>query len=352
MMLIKVEHDFVDKVLSSNDDKLTDVLHRLLWAIHFGKHVVTFDAKDYDQLSSFGELSRMERASVLKAKSMHSRMGTLFSNVNIVCIVTLKEVTHRTADKIFINPQQSCQFEFQEETHLITENLVDSGFFIDYIVQFYQQQKPILHIAINTYRSMGGGDQIGKVLQQEIDLKQHFALAITDSDKRFPNQMKPGATSKKVIDVLKVVPFNGGHYIMKDVKELENLLPFKFFQQNTNLKYKAIVNKKIFNDLSFFDFKEGFYSSTVNDQDYNKYWFKNVVDVNTMNILGIETKTGSKARIIEGLGDKIFEQTIGIMNSSHSTITPADLTQSQNLEWNRIGLHVISWCCCYAKSAV
>ena len=61
-MLIKVEKDFVDKVLQGKEEKFVNVLRRLLWAIQFGKHIVFFEVSDYKRLIECSLLGNIEKA--------------------------------------------------------------------------------------------------------------------------------------------------------------------------------------------------------------------------------------------------------------------------------------------------
>ena len=239
-MLIKVEKNFVDEVLKERNEELVNVLRRLLWAIQFGKHIVFFEISDYERLIECSQLGNIEKASLKKAKKKNYQIKSIKSEVNIICHITTKEKTRREDKNIYINPKEYLGFNFEEETHLITENLVDACFFIKYILSNYQRIHKTRKIATNFFGLMGGGSTIGQVIKQEVELKQHFAFAITDSDKKYPTCNKKGDTCRSVEKELRKKPFNCGHYIMQNVMEVENLLPLSVILENKKLNVKNI----------------------------------------------------------------------------------------------------------------
>lgn len=302
-MLIKVEKNFVDEVLKERNEELVNVLRRLLWAIQFGKHIVFFEISDYERLIECSQLGNIEKASLKKAKKKNYQIKSIKSEVNIICHITTKEKTRREDKNIYINPKEYLGFNFEEETHLITENLVDACFFIKYILSNYQRIHKTRKIATNFFGLMGGGSTIGQVIKQEVELKQHFAFAITDSDKKYPTCNKKGDTCRSVEKELRKKPFNCGHYIMQNVMEVENLLPLSVILENKKLNVKNI-KRCILKDWSFFDMKEGL--CTFNDPEFYKYWNENINDSCILNIFETACKNGSKECIIEGFGRKFL----------------------------------------------
>lgn len=348
-MLIKVESDFVDKVLVSKEEKLIDVLHRLLWALHFGKHAVFFNTKDYNKLLTFEELSPMEKGTLKKVLRHNYDMASFSKNVDIICHVTFNAgSSSKDENDIYINPYDAGEFEFQTETHIITENFSDSKFFIKYIVPYYQRINKTKGISLCLFRIMGFGNNMKQVMEQEVNLKHHFALAITDSDKEYPKHNKIGDTTKNVDYALKNNPFNCDHYVMKDVMEVENLLPFKYITENPKLNCKDIVsNKYTLKDYSFFDMKKGLVVS--DSSEFNNYWEDNITDEEIKTQYHEAVSSKSMKQIIEGLGDHVFTDTMKYMEDHHAMMEEGALSPSQTKVWNEIAKSIISWCCCFAK---
>ena len=194
---------------------------------------------------------------------------------------------------------------------------------------------------------MGGGSTIGQVIKQEVELKQHFAFAITDSDKKYPTCNKKGDTCRSVEKELRKKPFNCGHYIMQNVMEVENLLPLSVILENKKLNVKNI-KRCILKDWSFFDMKEGL--CTSNDPEFYKYWNENINYSCILNIFETACKNGSKECIIEGFGEKVLINFLKLMEKKTTIFKDEDLSDNQKKEWENIGKHLISWCCCFSKT--
>nr|WP_311147343.1 hypothetical protein [Prevotella pallens] len=346
-MLIKVEKDFVDKVFQGKEEKFVNVLRRLLWAIQFGKHIVFFEVSDYKRLIKCSLLGNIEKALLNKVQDKNYQIKAIISEVNIICYITTKEKTRREDENIYINPTEYLSFNFEEETHLITENLSDARFFIKYILSNYQRNNKIRNVATNFFGLMGGGSTIGQVIKQEVELKQHFAFAITDSDKKYPTCNKKGDTCKSVEKELRKKPFNCGHYIMQNVMEVENLLPLSVILEDKELNVKNI-KRCILKDWSFFDMKKGLYNSK--EPEFYKYWYENINDLCIQNTFKTDYKTGLEKCIIEGLGENVFSNFLKLMEKKTTIFEDKDLSDNQKKEWENIGKHLISWCCCFSKT--
>lgn len=346
-MLIKVEKDFVDKVLQGKEEKFVNVLRRLLWAIQFGKHIVFFEVSDYKRLIECSLLGNIEKALLNKVQDKNYQIKAIISEVNIICHITTKEKTRREDENIYINPTEYLGFNFEEETHLITENLSDARFFVKYILSNYQRNNKTRNIVTNFFGLMGGGSTIGQVIKQEVELKQHFAFAITDSDKKYPTCNKKGDTCRSVEKELRKKPFNCGHYIMQNVMEVENLLPLSVILENKKLNVKNI-KRCILKDWSFFDMKEGL--CTSNNPEFYKYWNENINYSCILNIFETACKNGSKECIIEGFGEKVLINFLKLMEKKTTIFKDEDLSDNQKKEWENIGKHLISWCCCFSKT--
>jgi len=203
------------------------------------------------------------------------------------------------------------------------------------------------NIATNFFGLMGGGSTIGQVIKQEVELKQHFAFAITDSDKKYPTCNKKGDTCKSVEKELRKKPFNCGHYIMQNVMEIENLLPLSVILEDKELNVKNI-KRCMLKDWSFFDMKKGLYNSK--DPEFYKYWYENIDALCIQNTFKTDYKTGLEKCIIEGLGENVFSNFLKLMEKKTTIFEDKDLSDNQKKEWENIGKHLISWCCCFSKT--
>ena len=215
---------------------------------------------------------------------------------------------------------------------------------------------------------MGGGVTIDKVLQVEIERKQHFCIVIADSDRKWAGDTGYGDTAKNVVDTIeKYKPFNCRHYVMQRVREIENLIPRKFVEQFGDKKgFLGIFNY----DPSFFDMKVGLGLGELWHKEVYKYWRNllnesilfdeyNSIRQRCQNKKGYDEAIKGKEPLKKGFGNNLLSLVIGDidystdikrfkpkMNHNLYHITSQDLTPSQQEEWKNIGQLIFSWTCC------
>lgn len=225
-MIFSIETDIIDAAVSS-DDVALDVLHQCAIAINRGKHIVEIKIPDVKKLLNLKDKFSMQELSAFDTVSKkYVQLGYLNSLVTIKCIVTFNKKTEKVGNIIYLNPTDNRSFEFFEETHLLVENIEDA-FFFKYLTDYFQRKQKTMSCSVCSYKLMGGGDTTSKVVEYEMDLQEHFVLAIADSDKHYPNDPHLGETASKIKSCLSSNPFNCHLYHMTKVCEIENLIPFE-----------------------------------------------------------------------------------------------------------------------------
>ena len=201
------------------------------------------------------------------------------------------------------------------------------------------------------YKRQGGGSDFGNALSSDDILKSNFVFAVADSDKHSPTD-KVGKTAKG-IKFLGHNRYNADYYILNDVMEAENLIPFKIILDTTQS-----INGLVSYDLSYFDFKDGLKYTILYDKDIRNYWKRNFtglqIDWNSVeNLTKAENFSEycnvvhGKPSLVPGVGSNLLESVLD--NMKWNTITENDLTESQQKEWNVLGKKIFSWTCCSQK---
>ena len=62
---------------------------------------------------------------------------------------------------------------------------------------------------------------------------------------------------------------------MKDLREIENMIPFNIIKTDSNYKNTEIISKQLHFNFSYFDFKEGIGTTKMFTQDCFNYWNNN-----------------------------------------------------------------------------
>ena len=355
-MLIEVGDDIIDKA-ENGDSVAVEVLEQLANAYKYNKHLIFLLPKQCKLISSIKYLSSNSRAiyNGMKVYDLDSIKGKIkFSAI-------ISYINPNVANKLWINPEDHKTMEFYEETHLLIEKILDKKFF-EKVVSYYRNNNKLRDQPICYYPLHGGGGTIKTVYEEEINLKQHFCLAIVDGDKKYPGD-KYGQTSEN----LKTIhdsknPFNCGYYRMESVSEIENLIPIIVINKlGYETDAKPILQIK---PLSYVDMKKGVVCCNIMNQEMYDYV------LNLLNSIGLggklekckecllnckfkvdkKTKEGcvKSKTIIDGFGSNLLSNLLneGECIGKLEKIGKKDLTDDQLKEWNEIGEKIFNWCCC------
>lgn len=355
-MFIKVERDIVDVILQSKRrrvrERAIDVMIQLMTSSRMNCHKVYMKCP----------LTK-ENAEILKAaidenswrefqKLQRERFDVegLISVLEIYAVVTSSKHSSRVGKELLVNPFENSDFLLDVKTYLATENQRD-GELYQYIAEEYKRRNRLSNMNSLFKRWKGGGSDFGNALRSDEILKSNFVLAIADSDKQCPTD-KLGKTAKS-IKFLGHNRFNADYYILNDVLEAENLIPYKIvLDARQNFAELAAY------DLSYFDFKEGLKYTILYDKDTRIYWKSNFAglqidwdDVEKLtqakNFSDYCDEVHGKSSLVPGLGSDLLESVFD--NTKWSTISEKDLTESQQKEWNTLGKKIFSWTCCSQK---
>jgi len=351
-MLIEICEDIIAEVEKGKEDAIS-TLEKIGLAYKYGKHIVFLKVKLYDRIINSNCVSAYIKNLFRQIKSKNLDIGSIKKSVTFYAQVTFNESTQRQDNCIIINPRNNDSFEFYEETHFLVENLLDEEFY-KHCLDYYKRKNNKIKIGYSYYPLLGGGSTITKVYQLEIKLKQHFCLAIVDSDKKCPEGSK-GDTAKSLLVADKKKPFNCKCYVMEKVMEIENLLPTSVVEQSTNKKIPLPKEA-----LSFFDYKKGL---CIDDKLLNKellqHWKEKLNGTEyyegLTEIEGETTKTDfeiekfkekyKNQKLIEGFGKNVLNHCLENYKDDLENIRDNNLTSEQKYEWTEIGKLFFEWTC-------
>lgn len=346
-MLIEICEDVIEQVEKGNENAIS-TLEKIGLAYKYGKHIVFLKVKLCDRISKCSYVSDYVKNLFQKIKKDNLAKGSIRQSVTFFAQVTFKESTQRRDNCIIINPRNNDSFEFYEETHFLVENLQDEEFY-KHCLDYYKRNNNI-KIGYSYYPLLGGGSTITQVYQLEIKLKQHFCLAIVDSDKKCPEGSK-GDTAKSLLHADKKKPFNCKCYMMENVMEVENLLPKSVVKE-----YKKEINRLQFN-LSFFDYKKGLCKEKLLNSNLLSYWqeqlngteyYEGLEEIKKdVESLGEDEfkKEYKDKKLIEGFGENVLNHCLKNYKNDLANIRDDNLTSEQKYEWTEIGKLFFEWTC-------
>lgn len=355
-MFIKVEKDIVETILQSRRSKererAIDVIVQLMTSSRMNFHKVYMKAPLTNEESEILKAAIDENSwrEFLKLQKERFDVEGLISVLEVYAVITKTKHSSRVGKELIVNPFETSDIVLGVRTYLATENQRD-GELYQYIAEGYKRRNRLSNMNSSFKKWKGGGSDFGKALSSDEILKSNFVFAIADSDKQCPTG-KVGKTAKG-IKFLGHNQFNADYYILNEVMEAENLIPYKII-----LDAKQNLSELIPYDLSYFDFKEGLKYTILYDKDVRNYWKSNFFGLQ-LDWSCVENLTKAKnfsdyckvvhgkPSLVPGFGSDLLESVLG--NMKWNTISDRDLTNSQLKDWNSLGKKIFSWTCCSQK---
>jgi hypothetical protein len=364
-MYIEISRELVTSAEKGNKQAI-EMLVRLSLAIKYGKHIVFAGLKLLDRIIKLPSLDNLERIQYQKIRNHYSVIGSLCRKLDFKAVVLITGENCRTRHRLLINACKADKLEVYEECHLLTENLQDGEFFEILVKEYIKTlgtTSPISYMP-----QMGGGNTISKVYKMEIDRGQHFCLAILDSDKKYPTAgfgdtfkaLKKEDKEKYLGDAGEdgQYAFNCSFYVMKDLRELENLIPLEVLKGMNNVNSLPLMQMNF--DMSYHDMKEGLLASKINVGDYQTYLdnlfssYPNIVKeidfyAEYRQLCSCKEeyeKDCGRVKVVEGLGSRIMEHVLDSAKPALLSSNFSNMSYSQQSEWLGIGKKVFEWCCC------
>lgn len=378
-MYIEIASDIIRDALAKSPNEPNeslDILTLFALSAQKGKHIVYVPCLHNNQsiVIKLEKLMGRPHLSLLRrSESMYYQLLAIKKAVTVYAIITYDH-SIKKEKAITINPLEEKVFEPYNETRVICENIQDAKFF-RYIIKFFLRQETLLGCQTLFVPIMGGGDSTAEVLRDEVERKQFFCLVITDSDRKYP-YAEYGQTVKKVQSVIDDYhPFNCSLYVMDQVMEVENLIPYtvikSFFSSNG---FVEIFSK----DASFYDMKNGLTLNWLFDENVCDYWRNMLYDLdldlserddarqhckNRKEYQDYIDKKGYKKCLKKGFGCDLLKRCTSNLDSKDDRIKPhiidalfnvsfKDLTTYQQNEWLRIGRELFSWTCCISSKRI
>lgn len=353
-MLIEIGKDIVEAAQRGDEEALR-ILYYLGMAFRNKKHVVFSEPLLLKAILNIKLLPVESRNVFVYILGKYTTMiKPLLDELQFRTKLMLKGRSEKRTDMLLMNLNDFRDFELYEETHLLAENIFDCRFYHQ-IGLYYIRDKRLNDVTLCSFLLQGGGAASCRVYREEANIKQHFCLAIMDSDKGYPKCNKVADTTygkvKKEENSLK--PLNCMCEKLQYTREVENLIPSSYLKK----KYSNMDLIKTGVDLSYIDMKHGlepkllWYSDAI---DYYRKLFASVPAVVSSINTYEQIKNGKKKDdycaqvkgqiIINGLGDKVTE--LFLDDNPRNSISQMEPNSgNQRKDWARIGRLVAQWCC-------
>lgn len=360
VMLIEIGKDVVNRA-AGNDGKAIDVLKDLAFAFKKCMHIVYTDRKSIENILEIDKLSSEDKMIYrIVGQKMTSYMH-FYKHITFHAFVTFDKPSAITTDLAIVNPNDAKDFEFYSKTFLLTENQRDASFF-EFVTDYYMRKTQIRGFRKVSEDIPGGGDTTAQNCDEQIKNRKHFCLAIVDSDLQY----KDGCIKETSLKVKRCVdsksPFNCQYYIIEDLSEIENMIPFHIISTFPIYKDNSIVKDGLLFCLDYFDFKKGLTTNELINDEFYKYWIATIGHLREISDevesyrrkavrCGCREKYVKEKQkvLIDGFGEKLLAT---VMDDSRAltslrSVTDVDLSPAQQIVWYTMGQMIFEWCCAF-----
>ncbi|WP_163034759.1 hypothetical protein [Pseudomonas viridiflava] len=283
-MLIYFDASLTQK-LSNTSLSATEchALENLAIALRKGTHLITGNTQSLIAASKTPEISLYAKQAFTKAAAKASQSRGLTSWVTTYTLLgdfpDLIE-NHINNETVIIQTSLNSifQLELQSPCEIIFEDMNDKHIYQTISDWFKKESLRSPHIHTNFRSIHGGGNRTHMVYSERQDQQNTFCLCITDTDKKYPDDVI-GPTCAEVINTDNPLRPLSKHLNL-DFQEIENLIPLGYLAQHarTNEAREILSSLKRAEDNGhpesklYFDYKKGLnvkgFYKTTSKSDY------------------------------------------------------------------------------------
>lgn len=353
-MLIEIGKDIVEAAQKGNIEALR-ILNYLGIAFRNQKHIVFSEPTLLKEILKIKDLPLDTRNVFVCILGKYATViKPLLDELQFRAKLTLSGRSEKLTDMLLINLNNYRDIELYEETHLLAENLFDCKFYHQ-IGLHYIRDNRLKEITLCSFLLQGGGAASCRVYKEEANNKQHFCLAVMDSDRGYPKCTKVADTTywKVKKEEVSLKPITCYCDKLQYSREVENLIPTTYLRK----KYSNMDLIKAEVDMSYIDIKNGLEAKLLWFSDaieyYRKLFASDSAVISSINNCE-QLKNGKKKDdycvlvkgqvLISGLGDKVTESFLDD-NPGDSISQMSPISDNQRKDWKKIGRLVAQWCC-------
>lgn len=352
-MWIEIEECVVSNISHANHQQIA-ALESITLSVFYGRHVLFAKRKTLDWLGS-QNISAASKSVCQKIKGNYSDLSSIRNNIGIRLVVVFGDKIFNYSDGIWrvsIDLIAEYPVQFGE---LLAENLNDALIYL-LAAEHYKIYSGFKVVVVNLHPVGGGGSQIYPSFVSSEKNKNTFCLAITDTDKDYPD-----ANSNQVSQKCKKLASKRTwivDHVDVPARELENILPFHLLEdaiysdpsaQELHERMRK-VKSRVCNDfqpLLYCDLKLGtkFSWASGKNQLKSKYW-KVFIKKRNLEALccGKECGESCNCYIVDPLCENIAEKFLRYCDNITSQKQYEKVKISDNAnEWLTIGKAVFDW---------
>lgn len=352
-MWIEIEECVSNNISHANNQQIA-ALESIALSVFYGRHILYAKRKTLDWLCT-QNISSSSKSVCQKIKSKHSELSAIRDNIGTRLVVVFGEKIFKYSEGLWIVSIDWIAKHPVQFGELLAENLSDALIYL-LAAEHYKIESGLKGVAVNLNPVGGGGSQIYPSFVSSEKNKNTFCLAITDTDKDYPDA-NPNQVSQKCQKLASKRTWVVDH-VDVPARELENILPFYLLEdaiysdpsaQELHERMRK-VKSRVCNDfqpLLYCDLKLGTKFSWASDKNQikSKYW-KAFIKKRNLEALrcGKECGESCNCHIVEPLCETIAEKFLQYCNSISPQKQYEKVKISDNAnEWLTIGKAVFDW---------
>ena len=357
-------------VIKTKDKNSIAFLEQLALDRRKSKNMVVAKREVFFALADFPELSMVSRGIYWTLGNRMSERKLLLDRTKKYCRLIASKpegnlIQEGDSEIILLNISEVSEKDFTDYSIMLAENEDDIAFY-QYVGQYYVRQNEIGNIRIHFEGQNGGGSTTANVLERIASEKKRMCLCITDSDRKYGNDM-PGETMGRIIEVTKRIQPEFYEVILLEVHEIENLIPISVLEKIVSqyrldsqgiefIKYLVENDSTRTSPVFYYDFKKGILkddfilkqnASKDEIKKFNKkelhrvYWKKYVEGFRG------EIREESEQNLVSGICEKVLKYTLQYFQENVTGDRQLSFDPEEHLQdlWNEIGQKVYCWGC-------
>jgi hypothetical protein len=305
------------------------------------------------------ELSKAAKAAVLRALGTVAERGAIRDTVRSRLIVEGHgdQVT-RDTDGHWHAPINELVGVTLQSAELMAEDIQDTSA-LEIAARHFKKKEKLRGLEISLAPSNGGGNRILPCFQSAIAARQRFTFAITDSDKKHPNDTS-GEVSRHCANSAKEAQWICKH-VELPCHEIENLLPLNLIvdainSSSENASLKVAIDRivgmgeKRVEALRYTDLKNGIFGrvSTTSELNVDRrtFWKSVIRDCGYAKEIceGECDNTSCQCTIHPGLGTHVVQHFLDhCSHQSEQKQVERMNTSPHAADWLAVGKAVFDW---------
>ncbi len=345
-----------------DEEKLT-ALENLLTAHRERNHVVFFPRKIIKKILDCNVLSKVSQNSALEVLNTSREYKQLCEKFSLIVYIDFDKIDYIKNNNnegrhiIEISYDYFITSSRTQLSTLIPENDVDFELY-KIIGESYLKNHIEHKLNISFNKHCGYGSHTHRVYSQYRN-DNKFALCIVDNDRKYPDAALGSTASSFHSNDFSIV--GTVEAAILNVREAESLIPISIVEETIvdgdypNSKVDVVDKIKLLDTGSrgefrrYFDHKEGITLKEAIKPNAIRFWKGFFSSEKLINIKSCyqtnECNECGSCIALEGLGDKILDNTLEVLNKKNRRNLMKNLSQELHREWHYIGEKIVAWGC-------